>query len=133
MDESMSFPIPVPSPVDPATFTGGGRVARLAASGDDTSLKLYWVEFDAGSRTNWHTHSGTQILLVHSGRCRYQREGEPVREAGPGETVTFENGERHWHGAAADAPMAHLAVNIDSDTTWYEPVTDAQYGSSAAS
>jgi quercetin dioxygenase-like cupin family protein len=123
----MSFPVPDLVSVDPATFTGGGRVARIAGSRDDTSLKLYWVEFDAGSRTNWHTHSGTQILLVHEGRCRYQRQGEPVSEIGAGETVTFESGELHWHGAAADAPMAHLAVNIRSDTTWHEPVTDAQY------
>ena len=123
----MSFPQPTLSPVDPNNFVGTGRMAKLAGSADDHALKLYWVEFDPGSRTNWHTHSGTQILLVQQGRCRFQREGEPVVELGVGETVTISGGVRHWHGATPDAPMAHLAVNVATDTRWLEPVTEEQY------
>ena len=80
------------------------------------------VEFEAGARTNWHSHSGVQILLIIEGRGRVQQWGEPVQEVGAGDTVSIAPGENHWHGAARDARMVHLAVNIDTTTMWMEPV-----------
>jgi quercetin dioxygenase-like cupin family protein len=49
-----------------------------------------------------------------------------------GETVVCPPGEDHWHGAAADTFMSHLAMlegNSDGSdpTTWLEPVTDDQH------
>ena len=40
-------------------------------------------------------------------------------------------GQEHWHGAAADSFMEHLAM-LDNDdpstsTTWLEHVTDEEY------
>ena len=53
----------------------------------------------------------------------------PVR---PGETVICPPGEDHWHAAAADTFMSHLAMldalpDGSDPTTWLEPVTDEQY------
>jgi quercetin dioxygenase-like cupin family protein len=114
-------------PVDDRNFVGAGRVALLAGSADGRSLKVYYVEFEPGARTNWHLHTGTQILLVREGRCRYQREGEPALELGPGDTVTIPPGERHWHGAAPGSGTAHIAINLDATTEWMEPVGEAEY------
>ena len=35
----------------------------------------------------------------------------PVEVIRPGDRVLFEADEEHWHGAAADRLMAHLAIN----------------------
>lgn len=45
--------------------------------------------------------------------------------------VWFAPGERHWHGAAADAGMSHIAIQEVQDgrvVTWMEHVSDAEYG-----
>ena len=50
----------------------------------------------------------------------------------PGDTVWFEPGERHWHGAAPNNQMTHLAVQLADEkgnaAAWFEHVTDAEYG-----
>ncbi len=112
---------------DPDTFTGQARMTRLPGLSDDPAIKAFRVEFQPAARTHWHTHSGPQVLVVLDGRCRLQQEGEPVREIAAGDVACIAPGERHWHGAAADGPMTHLAVNIASTTTWLEAVTDAEY------
>jgi hypothetical protein len=65
---------------------------------------------------------------VAEGRCRFQQWGGPVQEAGVGETIFIPAGEKHWHGATPEAPMVHVALNIDFETEWLEPVSDEQYG-----
>ena len=53
----------------------------------------------------------------------------------PGDRVFFEPGEEHWHGAAPDRFMAHLAMQEVDDSgspvTWGEHVTDEEYGADA--
>ena len=88
------------------------------------------VTFLPGARTNWHTHPFGQTLYVASGVGRCQSAGGPVRVIRPGDTVWFPAGERHWHGAAPDAGMSHIAIQEakDGETAyWEEPVSDADY------
>jgi len=110
---------------DPNYFTGDVTLRPFPTPGP---VKLIRVEFGPAARTHWHTHSGVQILFVAEGRCRYQHEGGPVEEAGVGETIYVPKGEKHWHGATPDAPMVHIAMNIDLETEWLEPVTEEEYG-----
>lgn len=117
-------------PAEAAYFSGDVHLRRMvdtATEPNGPDVKILRVEFPAGARTNWHTHSGVQVLIVVEGRCRFQHEGGPVGEAGVGELIHIPAGEKHWHGATPDAPMAHLAVNISLDTDWLEPVTDEQF------
>lgn len=108
-------------PADARYFSGTVRVQRTEASAAP-HVPVFRVEFAPGARTHWHTHTGLQILLIVEGRGRVQMWGEPVREVHAGDTVSIAPGEKHWHGAARDARMVHLAVNIDATTTWMEPV-----------
>ena len=114
-------------PLDPANFTGTGTLVRMAGVSAGPAVNAYRVSFEPGTRTAWHTHSGTQLLLVTDGTCRCQRDGEPVQEVGAGGIVAIEAGERHWHGATPDAAMTHIALNIDASTTWFEKVSDEVY------
>ena len=44
--------------------------------------------------------------------------------------IWFDAGEKHWHGAAPDCAMTHIAMQEQKDGSaadWLEPVTDDQY------
>jgi quercetin dioxygenase-like cupin family protein len=89
------------------------------------------VLFEPGARTNWHTHLEGQFLYIVTGTGRAQREGEGVQRINAGDTVYIAPNERHWHGAAPDTFMVHVAVSpaLESDgaTQWQEPVADEDY------
>ena len=112
---------------DPKTFVGPAHAKRLASDHAGTPVGVYRVEFDDGGRTNWHTHSGAQWLLIVEGRVRVQKAGEPARDVSAGDAVVVEPGEKHWHGATPGSRGAHLAVNVNVTTDWLEPVSDDQY------
>ena len=115
-------------PLDPDNFTGLGTLVRMLGVCEGPTINAYTVTFEPGTRTAWHTHSGTQLLLVTAGTCRFQKQGEPVQEAGVGSVVSIASGERHWHGATQDERATHVALNVDAGTDWLEKVTDEQYG-----
>jgi quercetin dioxygenase-like cupin family protein len=89
------------------------------------------VHFAPGARTAWHTHPHGQTIHVVEGVGRCRRRGGPVEEIRPGDSVFFEPGEEHWHGAAPDRFMVHVAIHqadeSGSTVTWLEHVTDAEY------
>ncbi|WP_283193026.1 cupin domain-containing protein [Rhizobium sp. AN80A] len=109
-------------------FTGSVRLdARFSGSGN---LSGATVTFEPGARTAWHTHPLGQTLIVLSGLGLAQREGGAIAEIRPGDIVWFEPGEKHWHGAAPNCAMSHLAIAEMKDgsaVTWMEKVTDLEY------
>jgi quercetin dioxygenase-like cupin family protein len=116
-----------PQPVDRQSFVGPATTKLLAHGDEGAALHVYRVAFSPGGRTNWHTHSGPQLLLVVEGRIRIQTWGEPSEEVQAGDAVLFAPGEKHWHGAPPDGRGVHLAVNINVKTAWLEPVSDEDY------
>lgn len=92
------------------------------------------VTFEPGCRNNWHVHHGAvQVLICVSGRGWYQEWGKPAVPLTPGTIIEVPEGVKHWHGAAADCWMQHLALHKDvqpgSTNEWLEPVSDEQYRS----
>ena len=112
-------------------FVGQVLQDQVFAPEDPSRLRVTRVTFTPGGRTNWHTHAVGQILYVLSGAGRYQLEGEDVQEILPGDTVIIPANARHWHGAAPDRMMCHLALSESDDSgadiDWQEPVSDADY------
>jgi quercetin dioxygenase-like cupin family protein len=118
-----------PSAKGPADyFTGTVRIdAPFAGSG---GLGCATVTFEPGARTAWHTHPLGQTLLVTSGLGRVQRVGGQIEVIRPGDMVWFEPDEKHWHGAAPDCAMTHIAIAETQDgkvVDWMEQVSDADY------
>lgn len=114
-----------------AWFTGTVRIDPLFNPFDAERVQGAQVTFEPGARTAWHTHPLGQTLIVVSGLGRVQREGGPMEEIRPGDTVWFAPGERHWHGAAPNVAMTHIALQEVKDgkvVDWMEHVTDDQYG-----
>jgi quercetin dioxygenase-like cupin family protein len=122
-----------PSKRGPADyFTGEVWLDEITPPASGSDVRTLRVTFTPGARTAWHTHPHGQLLRILSGVGRVQKAGEPVVEVHPGDVVWFAPGERHWHGAAPNRIMCHLAVQRADDsgatTTWQEHVTDADYG-----
>jgi quercetin dioxygenase-like cupin family protein len=112
---------------DTATFVGQAQTRLLASGEEGTPVHVYHVQFESGSRTNWHRHSGAQWLLVTEGRIRVQTEGNQPQDVDAGDVVVFTPGEKHWHGAVPGSRGVHVAINVNAETTWLEPVTDEEY------
>lgn len=121
-----------PSMAGPADwFTGKVRVDPLFNPAAPDRVQGAHVTFDPGARTAWHTHPLGQTLIVTFGRGLVQREGGPVEEIRQGDIVWFAPNERHWHGAAPDSGMSHIALQEVKDgqvVAWAEHVSDADYG-----
>ena len=88
------------------------------------------VTFEPGARTAWHTHPLGQTLIVTAGTGRIQRWDGPIEDIHSGDVVWIAPGEKHWHGAAPETAMTHIAIHeaLDGEVVdWLEPVTDEQY------
>lgn len=84
------------------------------------------LRFEAGARTNWHTHTHRQMLWAEEGRGLYQELGEPVKELVKDVPVLTKANVPHWHGAAPNSSVVQLTI-YGGDIKWGAPVTDAEY------
>ena len=92
------------------------------------------VTFGPRCRNNWHVHHGAvQVLICVSGKGWYQEWNKPAVPLTPGTVIAIPEGVKHWHGAAADSWMQHLAIHTQEQpgatNEWLEPVSDEQYNS----
>jgi quercetin dioxygenase-like cupin family protein len=112
-------------------FTGDVWVDEIVVGAAPQQIRAYRVSFSPGARTAWHSHPVGQTLHVLSGIGRVQLAGKPVEDIHPGDTVMIAPGERHWHGAAPNNTMVHLAMQeADAqgvEVQWMELVTDREY------
>ena len=112
-------------------FTGEVFVDAVAAPSGASHVSASSVHFTPGARTAWHTHPLGQTIYVTEGIGLVQRRGGPIEVIRPGDRVYFEPDEDHWHGAAPNRLMVHIALNeVDSDhvaANWGEKVTDEEY------
>jgi quercetin dioxygenase-like cupin family protein len=114
-------------------FTGEVRLEPLFAPQGSTRAMGVNVTFEPGARTAWHSHRLGQTLIITAGQGLIQRWDGPVEEIRPGDVVRIEPGEKHWHGAAPDRAMTHIAIMEQAGATeaelaeWMEKVSDEQY------
>ena len=111
-------------------FTGVVRVDPLFQANAPARASGALVTFERGARTAWHTHPLGQVLIVTAGTGRVQRWGDAVEEIRQGDVVWIPPAQKHWHGAAPNSSMAHIAIVEQLDgkaVDWMEKVSDAQY------
>lgn len=116
-------------------FTGDVYIDTIAAPSAPARLAAALVHFTPGARTAWHTHPRGQTIYVTEGVGLCQRREGAVEVIRPGDRVFFEADEDHWHGAAPDRFMVHVAMQEADDSgspvTWGEHVSDEEYGAAA--
>lgn len=114
----------------PDYFSGAVVIDPIVEAPDPARVRALRVAFAPGARTAWHTHPLGQTLYVLSGSGRFQTLGEPVQTINAGDTIWIPPGEKHWHGAAPDTAMTHIAIQeaLDgSNVDWMEHVSDEDY------
>lgn len=105
------------------TFSGSVWADPLVATEE---VALQTVHFAPAATTHWHSHEAGQILHVLSGQGWVNVRGEVPQRIRSGDVVWSPPSEVHWHGAAADAFLVHLAIPLGR-TEWLEPVSEADY------
>lgn len=127
-DLSGSVIFPIGEKFESNNFSGTVWLNMLVPFG--SACPIGNVTFEPGCRNNWHKHAGGQILLVTGGRGYYQEWGKRAQELHPGDVVNIPADVKHWHGAAKDSWLVHLAVEVHAEkgpATWMEPVSDEDY------
>ena len=128
----MEFQPKQPTVKAPAeTFTGDAWYDVIARGEEPSRIRVSVVRFAPGARNAWHAHAVGQTVHVTEGVGLIQSRGGKVVEIHPGDTVHTLPGEWHWHGAAPDRFMTHIAMWEASaegqEAEWGELVTDAEY------
>jgi quercetin dioxygenase-like cupin family protein len=127
-DEITGFPKGEKAPAD--YFSGTAWIKSLVPNDAILHCQIGNVVFEPGARNNWHTHPGGQILIVTDGTGYYQERGKPIQVIRKGDVVRISPAVEHWHGAARDSEMTHLAINPntqDGVVHWLLPVTNEEY------
>jgi quercetin dioxygenase-like cupin family protein len=113
------------------TFTGDVWLDVIVRGDEPSRVRVSVVRFAPGARNAWHAHAVGQTLHVTEGIGRVQARGGDVVEIRAGDTIHAEPGEWHWHGAAPDHFMTHLAIweapAEGAESEWSDQVTDGEY------
>jgi len=110
-------------------FVGNVWLHEMLPPMEPNQLRANLIYFEPCARTNWHSHPEFQILYVVAGNGRIKSMdgsgNEQASEISAGDIV--HNGEeKHWHGAAPDSYLIHIAINLGT-TCWMGVVDDEEY------
>jgi quercetin dioxygenase-like cupin family protein len=114
-------------------FTGDVWFDVIAKGEEPSRMRVNAVRFSPGARTAWHAHAIGQTLCVTEGIGLIQSRGGEVIDIRPGDVIYTPPGEWHWHGAAPDQFMSHLAMweapapDSGPESEWGDLVTDEEY------
>lgn len=124
---------PLGEPNNPDYFTGEVYLQPLVSQEQsDGYYSAGSVTFMSGARTNWHTHPSVQTLIVTEGQGWYQERDKEAVRLQKGSVIPIPVGVEHWHGAAKDSKLVHIAITNFKDNsavTWLGRVTDDEYNS----
>jgi quercetin dioxygenase-like cupin family protein len=116
-------------------FVGDVWIEVVAQGQEPSRLRVSAVRFAPGARNAWHVHALGQTLHVTDGIGLIQSRGNDAVRIRAGDTVHTPPGEWHWHGAAPDHFMTHLAMweapAQGPESEWGQKITDEEYVAAA--
>jgi quercetin dioxygenase-like cupin family protein len=118
----------------PAARKAGAAVLQEIHRADDVfPFDVATASFAPGAKLDWHKERNGQILIVTDGAGYFQEKGKPKLLIRRGDVVTSASGIEHWHGAAAEIGLTHIAISPvgEGKTVWLQKVTDAEYAATA--
>ena len=107
------------------TFTGNVWGDEVL-SDPNGKVTINSVFFEPGGRTYWHRHSEGQVLYVTHGQGRVRSRDGSGGIIAAGDVIHIAPGEEHWHGAAPDSFLLHLAITIGK-SDWLTEVSEEDY------
>jgi len=115
---------------NPDWFTGTVWFDPVLDAPNPAQLRALQVTFSPSARTAWHTHPLGQALWVTFGTGLVGLREKAPQAIKAGDVVWIPPGEEHWHGAAPETMMTHLAMQEAKDgaiADWLDKVTDEDY------
>ncbi len=104
-------------------FTGDVHIEPVLTA---ETMSVGNVTFTPCARTNWHTHTGGQLLRVLVGNGWICDKGDKPRRIRAGDIIWCPPGTTHWHGADDNSYMTHQAAS-HGQALWHEAVSDEEY------
>ena len=95
---------------EPEIILGDAWIDVIVSGEGPARVWVTVVRFVPGARMAWHAHALGQTVHVTEGLGLIQSRGGAVLEIRAGDTVRTPPGEWHWHGAAPDHFLSHLAI-----------------------
>jgi quercetin dioxygenase-like cupin family protein len=127
-EETVVLPAPPTSKGTAERFTGDVWVDGITDGAGPGTPTLATVRFAPGARTAWHCHSNGQTLHATNGHGLIGTPDGRTIPIRAGDTVYTPPDVWHWHGAAPDSFMSHLALSsAGGDVEWGEHVSDDEY------
>jgi len=112
-------------------FVGDAWLDVIVRGDEPSRVRVSMVRFAPGARNAWHAHAVGQTVHVTEGVGRMQARGGDLLAIRAGDTVYTPPGEWHWHGAAPDHFMTHLAIweapAEGEESEWGDQVSDEEY------
>ena len=87
------------------------------------------VLFEPGARSNWHKHSGKQIVFAVEGEGFLKEKGKPITLLKKGDVVIIPPGVIHSHGSINKRFTQGIMMNDvgkKETTTWMYPVLEEE-------
>lgn len=87
------------------------------------------VLFEPGARSNWHKHSGKQIVFAVEGEGYLKEKGKPITLLKKGDVVIIPPGIIHSHGSINKRFTQGIMMNDvgkKETTTWLKPVLEEE-------
>ena len=107
--------IPITQSTSPLMMGGEVTMQRVPFEGDED---MTWaiVNFGAGSRNKFHSHTTDQILVITKGIGAVATDTETI-EVSEGDIIHIPKGEKHWHGAADNHNFTHVSLTVPNSVT----------------
>ena len=107
-------------------FTGEVWVDGIAQGHGPSPMSVGSVHFTPCRAHRMAPSLHRPDVVRHRRRRTVQLRGGPVITIRPGDIIRIDGNEWHWHGAAHDHFMTHIAIT-EGDTEWGQHLTDAEY------
>ncbi len=108
---------------------GDVYLSELVHADSVFNFSVSYVVSEAGSRLDWHTHPGGQILFILDGEGFYQEKGKPKQTVRKGDVIQCQPDVIHWHGATPESQVIYMATSPSGKggTKWLDKLTEAEY------
>ncbi len=110
------------------------RLNRLSEKLSTSELKMYFIDFEKGSRSKLHLHDSDQIIVAIKGKghlvaysgidpisdnTKANLRIEKSIELEENDAVLIPSGTIHWHGASEYQSSSQLSVMKNGNTFWF--------------
>lgn len=89
---------------------------EITALQEDVHCSVVEIIFEPMAFTQWHSHSGYQVILVTGGEGYYQEKGLEKQKVNVGDVIKIKSGTVHRHYASDIRILEHTAITFNNSS-----------------